>query len=247
MHHSSGSWSNGCVQYLSFKSSDVVINQTPFESTNGNLTELHIAMFVKLPHNALKSPFRQTNYVVPQESLKIIIQDNKDIIGALIRDTVSNITILYSLIWKELAISLLVTFAIIFSMVTIAVLTTYAYKNYKKKPRRFKFKTTPMEAQVHRDPSVTKTKLASPTSTTRSNPSSAKSSSDGCSLINVSEGSSQVGSNSGRSSSYGNNSNNDNSTLILNKLNSIISSKKDKDNDIESDRFHHPFAVESTL
>ena len=187
-----------------------------YQTAKSNLAVLQISLYVKLPHDAVKSPFRQTNYVIPQTALNAIVQNKKDIISALVSDTVGNITILYGLIWKELAISLLVIFIIVFGVIITAVTVTYVHKRYKMKS-----KTSPSVQPIQCD----QTKVIFLT------PQSAKSSSDGCSLMNVSEDIS--GTNS--ECSYGAN----NQALSLNSMN-----KKEINYE---DFWQHPFAIESHL
>lgn len=96
------------------------------------VTSLHIKFYVKLPDQAHRSPTRTTNYVVPKTTLNQIVNQDKDVISAVVRNSVSpSLTenILNS--WKVVAIVfvVVVSLAILLSLVVIAFFVAHKYKD----------------------------------------------------------------------------------------------------------------------
>lgn len=57
--------------------------------TSDDTVSLQVQFYVTLPSDASKSPFRQTNYVVPKATLNLIVEQESQTIEALVRDSVS--------------------------------------------------------------------------------------------------------------------------------------------------------------
>lgn len=227
--YNSESWTNECVEYLKFVPANVIIHQTPIVSNSSS--SLQIAVYVLLPESAILAPFRHTDYVVPQATLKIIIQNNENTISALMRDTINKLVTVSKTVWKELALTFLIVFGIIFIAITSAVMITYFHKNYKRlirQPSVFKFNKI---ASANHIPASKPFSLSNESSTTTC---TSQSSPDGYSLIDVSE----VGT-SESTSTNGHGSNTDHSDSLMKRLNSMRSEQ-----DIE---FHHPFANQTDI
>lgn len=68
---------------------DLITELPPSASTSANTVALQIPFYVKLPRQVTKSPNRATNYVVPKATLKHIVKQDKEVIGAVVRNSVS--------------------------------------------------------------------------------------------------------------------------------------------------------------
>ena len=177
-----------CDEYIHFSSVDVVIHHSLAEETEDDVTKLYIYIYVILPEGVVRSPFRDTEYVIPRDTLKVIVTDNRDSIGALIRDAVYEVRYPLSEAWKELAISLLVILLVITSVVLLVAIATHVYKhcilNRKNAVIPFQIeKTWAMRTCHNQNLSVN-----SPSS---SNSSHHHPTHDGCSLMNVSSDSTE--------------------------------------------------------
>ena len=81
---------------------------------------LQVQFYVVLPDDASKAPFRQTNFVVPRSALTQIVDQDRTIIEAFVRDSVSPpLTIVSTNVWRTMAAVLLVILAVILSVLIV--------------------------------------------------------------------------------------------------------------------------------
>lgn len=62
---------------------------TQLQDTTTAQTTLTIQFYVKLPELVNRSPYRATNYVVPRATLKHIVSQDGEVIGAVVRNSVT--------------------------------------------------------------------------------------------------------------------------------------------------------------
>ena len=180
---------------MTFPIESVVLHQSITEDTTDGTSALHVHVYVVLPEGIARSPFRETEYVIPQNTLQIIVSENVKAIGAIVRDAVHITTQSFANPWKQLAITLLVIILVFGSLILVAVIATKVYKELEKIKERNKVYPADMVRRV----STARTLPSTCTSVAYSTPPSTSSgphrqSPDSCSMIALSEeGSSTVG------------------------------------------------------
>lgn len=170
MPYSGESIENECIEYLTFTSNDIIIVNQP---QNRNSSMLHISLYILLPQSAVKAPFRNTDYVVPRDTLHKIARDNKVPITAIVRDSIKERLLQVSKdLWKPIALTFL---SIIGTGLLLAIIITFFQRkySYKRKGRLSVFDSNDTTVQEISPPIKPGTVAPTP--------------SDGCSLINVSE------------------------------------------------------------
>ena len=81
--------------YANFIQADVVVvsNHTtetsPTDQPDSDLTTLQVVFFVILPSGAERAPYRETNYVVPKATLSYIVDQDGEVIQAVVRNSLS--------------------------------------------------------------------------------------------------------------------------------------------------------------
>ncbi len=185
-----------CNNYVQFPIESVIFHQSVTEEiTDGGTTSLHVYVYVVLPEAIARSPFRMTEYVIPQNTLQIIVSENVKTISAIVRDAVHIATHSLDNAWKQLAISLLVIMLVFVASIIIAVIVSKVHKELEKIKERNKIYPAGMVRRV----STARTLPSICASTVYSTPPSTsndkhRQSPDSCSLIAISEeGSSTVG------------------------------------------------------
>ena len=204
-------------------------------------SQLSVYLYVVLPVGVARSLSRETDYVVPQNTLQEIISKNSKTIGAIVRDAVRITLISDSRFWKQLATSLLVIILLLGTVVFVAMVFTKVYKELQKVKERNKI--YPMEMSI-RPPAVRThpSTIANMSSVSCSNgmigsnftpPSTSTGphnrSPDSCSMINVSEGASSTIGHAGtsRTGSGGNPQSRWSRSSILRRL-VILSARRDR-------------------
>ena len=111
---------------------DKISEVRPEASTsNPDTTSLRIQFYVKLPSEVGRSPHRSTNYVVPKDTLSRIVSQDREVIGAVVRNSVSpSLTEVVLDLWKVVAS---VCISVISVGVTAAVIAGVCYAAYKYK------------------------------------------------------------------------------------------------------------------
>lgn len=122
--------------YASFVQLHVVLLEDyPKEIQTGEVTALELRFYVILPDDATKAPQRETDYVIPRGTLNQILQDDSEVIEAIVRDSVaSSITTVESSLnsWKVIAISFVVITAVLISVIAVVAIAVASYK-YKQR------------------------------------------------------------------------------------------------------------------
>ena len=204
------------------------------------MTTLKLNIYVLLPDGAIKSPFRKTEYVIPKDTLSKIVKNNDDLIGAVVRDAVSEFLMILNEGWRQACIGLIVilTLLVLIGAVTFGIIQMHKWYSWKRHRTVIISSSNLQKCSPQKlapDTQVQTTSfmkcadsLTSPsTSSTRPMP-------DDQSLLNVSEGST---SSSGRSSA---NRHWCRTHTLLQKLESVASQSSSTGND----DYNHPHAVE---
>ena len=195
-----------------FTPESVVLHKYFNENRTDETSSLQVYIYVLLPEGAVRSPFRKTDYVIPQDTLDVIVVENRNTIGAMVRDTIHSTVHSFSDAWRQLAISLIVIVLVVGTLVLFAVIANKIHKEHlKRKGLVFLLKgsRTVSSANPPHSAVLTRTLIASsPYSNLASTSSSLTSStltppstsgarhhtpSDSCSLMAVSDGSSSAG------------------------------------------------------
>ena len=99
------------------------------ENADSLLTSLQIRFYVKLPDQAERSPSRATNYVVPKNTLTEIVSQDKEVISAVVRNTVSpSLTQQVLNGWK---VATIVIVAILSSAIVVSLVVAAIFIGYK--------------------------------------------------------------------------------------------------------------------
>ena len=228
-----------CNKYVAFPIESVIIDQQLIEQESDGDSQLSVYLYVVLPVGVARSLSRETDYVVPQNTLKEIISKNSKTIGAIVRDAVHITLTSDSIFWKQLATSLLVIILLLGTIVFVAMIFTKIYKELQKVKE--KNRIYPMEMSI-RPPTVRThpSTITSMSSVSCSNmmignnftpPSTSTGphnrSPDSCSMINVSEGASSTIGHFSRTGSGGNPQSRWSRRSILRRL-MILSARRDR-------------------
>ena len=106
------------------------INPSDATSHQHTLT-LQLRFYVRLPEDASRSPNRATNYVVPKLTLDRIVEQDKEFIGAVVRNTLAPpLTITNLNGWMILAsvCIVLLSMEVIVAIVFLVVFRVHKYK-----------------------------------------------------------------------------------------------------------------------
>lgn len=238
---SDASWDkNGCLSYDVFNTSNVIVHPTLTETTVGDMTILKLYIYVQLPNGAIKSPFRETEYVIPKDTLGIIVKNNNDLIGAIVRDTVNDFLMILNTGWKQASIALIVilTILLFIGTITFAIIQTHKWYLWKR-DRTVIFNSNKLQPSLdHKERQQEEVQTTSFTrcsySMTPPSMISTRPTPDGQSLVNLSASSS-----SGRSSA---NHHWCHTHSLLHKLESVAS----QSDSAGCSDYNHPHAVEHT-
>ena len=126
--------------YANFTQPHVVIlpNSTtelkPLAASNeGDTVSLKIEFYVKLPDRVDRSPNRATNYVVPKATLKQIVREDNDVIGAVVRNSVApSLTEQILNGWRVVATVCLVIISVAVTAAIVAAVSFAAYKYWER-------------------------------------------------------------------------------------------------------------------
>ena len=81
--------------YANFIQADVVVvsnhtmNISPTDQPESDLATLQVVFYVVLPSGAERAPYRETNYVVPKATLSYIVDQDGEVIQAVVRNSLS--------------------------------------------------------------------------------------------------------------------------------------------------------------
>ena len=105
----------------------------PATPTSMDTVSLLIKFYVRLPDRASRSPNRATNYVVPGPTLRQIVEDDNEVIGAVVRNSVApSLTAELLGGWRVVATVCLVVISV---AVTVAIMAGIGVAAYKYKER----------------------------------------------------------------------------------------------------------------
>lgn len=119
------------VVILEDKTTEVKPGEASAVSQNSDTVSLQIQFYVKLPSEVGRSPYRATNYVVPRATLSRIVQQDREVIGAVVRNSVApSLTDTVLSGWKVVAaVCLAVISLILAGLVFVGVgYVVYKYK-----------------------------------------------------------------------------------------------------------------------
>lgn len=107
--------------------------ELPTNGANTDTVSLQIQFYVKLPPQVNRSPNRATNYVVPKATLKEIVTEEKDFIGAVVRNSVSpSLTEQVLGGWRVVATVCIVVISV---ALFVAIVVAVSYAAYKFRQR----------------------------------------------------------------------------------------------------------------
>ena len=124
--------------YANFTQPHVVIlpnSTTELATSNeGDTVSLKIEFYVKLPNRVTdRAPNRATNYVVPKATLKQIVREDNDVIGAVVRNSVApSLTEQILNGWRVVATVCLVIISVAVTAAIVAAVSFAAYKYWER-------------------------------------------------------------------------------------------------------------------
>ena len=102
-------------------------------SDDRDTVSLKVEFYVKLPDRVNLSPNRATNYVVPRATLKQIVREDNDVIGAVVRNSVApSLTEQVLNSWWVVAIVFIVVLSVAIAAAMATVLGYAAYKYWQR-------------------------------------------------------------------------------------------------------------------